>query len=119
MCIAVAVVTATTTAAGVKSCSDAKDKLEKAAEDGKKRSDNLNKTLDCLSNPNCSATTAQDASDQATQNLKDALDHMAEATKDLATSVPGTSVTGPLPTSIPEAAVSGTITTVVTGTSSR
>lgn len=75
--------------------------------------------LDCLSNPNCSAATAQNASDKATQNLQDALSGMADATKDLATSVPGTSVTGPIPTSIPEAAVSGGITTVVTETSSQ
>ena len=109
-------VAAVTTTIAIKSCSEDVDKLQQAAEDGRKYSDNLNKSLDCLSNPSCNPNTAQEYYDQATKNSADALYNIGDATRGLATTIPNTSVTGPAPTSIPEAAVFGTITTIVVET---
>jgi len=46
---------------------------------------------------------------------KDGMNYVWDGTRGLATSIPGTSITGPVQTSIPEAAVSGAVTSVVTG----
>jgi len=114
------VVTAITARSCAIEIDESVDQLQQAAEDGDNYNENMENALDCLANPHCIAVTAQQNLDNANTNVTDALSNITEATSGLATSVPGTSITGDIPTSIPEAAISGAIGAIGTsGTNSQ
>ena len=106
-----------TAALSAKSCSDGVDNLEKVTEHGDAFNDNLNDALDCISNPQCKPEMGEEFVDKANQNFQDAIKNASEATTNLATSIPNTSVTGPGASSIVEQAVNGTVSTTIIETS--
>jgi hypothetical protein len=71
------------------------------------------KAIDCITNPSCSGSTAQQHADNARESANQALRDAGRAAYGLGTSIPGTSATGPVPTSITDVLVGGAVGEVI------
>jgi RHS repeat-associated protein len=99
-----------------KSCTAIKDSTKKALDTGHKYGDETNNAIDCMKDPKC--RNAQSHASNANNALQDNAKNTTDAANNLATGVPGTTVTGPVPASSLDA-VGGAITSGVTDITGR
>jgi hypothetical protein len=77
------------------------------------RTANQQRAIECMFNPKgCSENEAQQCIDKARQQGQNGVSDTAAATRSLGTSIPGTTMSGPLPTSIPDLVGTGVTSAV-------
>lgn len=96
----VCAVAAVGAAASIKQCSDGIDDLQEGFDNAEKYRSEQKQAIDCLMDPSCHASTAQQHTDNAQQAAQRAYLNAASAAQNIGTSVPGTTATGPIPTSV-------------------
>jgi RHS repeat-associated protein len=96
-----------------KKCSSGIDNVSKGFKAGNKLNAARQELADCIFDPLCDAAKAQALADTISNADQEFRSHTVQAIENLGTSVPGTTVTGPIPTNVSEAAA-GTITNTVT-----
>ena len=96
-----------------KKCSNGVDNVSKGFKAGNKLNAARQELADCFFNPLCDAAKAQALADTISNADQEFRSNTVQAIENLGTSVPGTTVTGPIPTNVSEAAA-GAITNTVT-----
>jgi hypothetical protein len=96
-----------------KKCSNGIDNVSKGFKAGNKLNAARQELADCIFDPLCDAAKAQALADTISNADQEFRSHTVQAIENLGTSVPGTTVTGPITTNVSEAAA-GTITNTVT-----
>jgi len=88
------------------SCSDGVENVSDGFSDGDAYRDRHNKLMRCLESGKCTTAEMQSLQKEMIQAKQSAINHAAEATRNLST-MPGTAAGGALPTSMNDLAVSG------------
>lgn len=97
-----------------KTCSEGASQLNGGFADGATSRQSTEQLLNCIVSGRCTASQMQQLQTTATSARQSAIANAEAAARSFATSVPGTSLTGPVPTSTLDLAVGGA-TSLVTG----